>query len=248
MSGYSYFADYYDILTDNIPYDKRGEYFNAILKQNGVSSGILVDLACGTGSLSEVFSSYGYDVIGIDNSDEMLSVALEKKIDSQSDILYLCQNMQEIDLFGTVDAVVCALDSLNHILNEEDIKIIFKKVSMFLNPNGVFVFDVNSVYKHQKVLSGETFVYDYEDVYCVWQNSECCDNVVDISLDIFGRSEDNWYERYSESFSERAYTHEEICSFIKEANLELVAYYEGDTFNVPSDKSERIVYVTRSLK
>ncbi|MEG0693232.1 MAG: class I SAM-dependent methyltransferase [Oscillospiraceae bacterium] len=249
MSSYKNFAEYYDILTNNIPYAKRGEYFNAILKKNAINDGILVDLACGTGSLSEVMSDFGYDVVGIDSSIEMLSVAMTKRYDTGKDILYLNQEMQELDLFGTINACICALDSLNHITIASEVQTVFNKVSMFLHPNGIFIFDVNTEYKHQHILSNNTFIYDYDEVYCIWQNSNCVDNVIDISLDLFCKEEeDDIYTKQTESFSEKAYSHEEILGFIETADLDLVAYYADDSFDAPTEDCQRIVYVTKSRK
>ncbi len=248
MSSYKNFAEYYDILTNNIPYEKRGEYFNAILQKNSIKDGILVDLACGTGSLSEVMSALGDDVVGVDSSIEMLSVAMDKRYDSGKDILYLNQEMQELDLYGTIDACICALDSLNHIVTANDVQTVFKKVSMFLNPNGLFIFDVNTDYKHKNILSDNVFVYDYDEVYCIWQNSKCVDNVIDINLDLFCKDEDGRYTKQTENFSERAYTHAEILCFIENANLELIDFYEGDSFDKPTDDCQRVVYVAKSRK
>ncbi|MFZ2539868.1 MAG: class I SAM-dependent methyltransferase [Oscillospiraceae bacterium] len=248
MSSYKNFAQYYDILTNNIPYAKRGEYFNAILQKNSIHEGILVDLACGTGSLSEVMSDLGYDVVGVDSSVEMLSVAMSKRYDSGKDILYLNQEMQELDLYGTIDVCICALDSLNHIVTASDVQTVFKKVSMFLNPNGIFIFDVNTEYKHNNILSNNIFIYDYDEVYCIWQNSKCTDNVIDITLDLFCNNEDDTYTKQTESFSEKAYTHTEILNFLQNANLELVDFYADDSFDKPQEDCQRIVYVAKSRK
>ncbi len=248
MSGYHSFAGYYDILTSNIPYRKRGEYFHALLQKYRVPGNILLDLACGTGSLSEVFADLGYDVIGVDSSDEMLMEAMNKKYESGKDILYLCQDMRELDLYGTIDCCVCALDSLNHVTDPEDIRQIFQKVSLFLAPGGIFLFDVNTVYKHRNVLSDSTFVYDFDEVYCVWQNSPCRNETVEITLDLFIPNEDGSYDRETENFCERAYSHEEILSCIDSTDLELAACFDADTDNPPKDDSQRVIYVVRSTK
>lgn len=249
MSSYKCFAEYYDILTDNIPYQKRGEYFHAILQQQGIHDGILVDLACGTGSLSEIMSDFGYDVVGIDSSIEMLSVAMSKRYDSGKEILYLNQEMQELDLYGTINSCICALDSLNHITDPQEVQLVFDKVSMFLHPNGIFIFDVNTPYKHNCILSDNTFIYDLDEVYCVWQNSKCVDDVIDISLDLFCKDQgDDLYTKQSESFSERAYPHQQILEFIANADLELIGFYADDSFDEPSPDCQRIVYVTKSRK
>lgn len=248
MKSYTSFASYYDALTENIPYLKRGEYFNSILKMNGISDGILVDLACGTGSLSEVMADFSYEVIGVDSSAEMLSIAMNKRYESGHDILYLNQKMQALDLYGTIDVCICALDSINHITSPNKVQTVFNKVSMFLNPAGIFIFDVNTQFKHNKILSDNTFIYDLDEVYCVWQNSPCHNDIIDISLDLFCKNSDGSYQKQSESFSERAYSHEQILSFIKKADLSLVAYYQDDSFEPPAPDCQRVVYVAKSMK
>ena len=132
MSGYSVFARYYDELTANINYNERGKYFHEIIQRfKTTNENILLDLACGTGSISEVMAGLGYDVIGVDNSDEMLNIALDKKFDSNANIQYLCQDMRKLDMFGTVDVTICALDSLNHLSNLDDVRKVFKGVAFF---------------------------------------------------------------------------------------------------------------------
>lgn len=250
MSGYNEFAYYYDKLTGNISYPQTAAYYDALIREHGgrvLQGGILLDLACGTGSLSEELCIIGYDVIGVDGSTDMLSVAMQKKAKSGSDIVYLCQDMRELDLYGTVDVTVCALDSINHLVNETDVQRAFNKVSLFTNPGGLFLFDVNTPYKHEHILGGNTFVYDCEDVYCVWQNAFRKSNLtVDISLDIFAK-QDGCYHRYEECFTERAYTHEVLEAMLTAAGFELVCRYEGGTTNPPQDHSEKHLYVARKL-
>ena len=245
MAGYGVFSRFYDRLTENVDYPSRAKYFDQLIRKwVGRPVELLLDLACGTGTLSMELSKLGYDVIGADGSEEMLALAMEKKVDQQADILFLCQDMENLDLYGTIDAAVCALDSLNHITDPETVQKVFDRVSLFLAPGGVFVFDVNSLYKHQKILAGQTFVYDYGDLFCVWQNT-CEDGVtVDISLDIFMQEDgDGDYQRYSESFSERAYSHEQILGFLEKSGMKLLAVYGDDSLEPPSDISQRLVYV-----
>lgn len=185
MSAYGCFADVYDTLTSNIDYKELAGYYDRIITSHGGKKGILLDLACGTGSMSMQLSALGYDVIGVDLSTEMLSVAKEKP---HKNIEYLCQDMCELDMYGTIDVTVCVLDSINHLDSKEDILRCFKSVSLFCDPKGLFVFDINTVRKHREVLADNTFVYDMEKVYCVWQNyldSDSEDSRVDIALDIF---------------------------------------------------------------
>ena len=246
--SYRCFAQFYDMLTQNIPYRARGEYFHALFQKYGLPGKIVLDLACGTGSLTEALAALGYDMIGVDGSEEMLAEAVNKKYAAQSATLYLCQDMRSLDLYGTVDGCVCALDSLNPITEYAALSRVFAGVSLFLAPGGVFLFDVNTVYKHEKILSDRSYVYDLDDVCCVWQNSVCQDKTVDITLDFFARRSDGLYERETESFSERAYTHGEICALLEENGLVLLDCFEEDSFLQPKADSARVVYAARSAK
>lgn len=248
MAGYKSFARGYDILTQNIPYLKRGEYFHALFQKYRSKTGILLDLACGTGSLSEIMAQLGYDVIGVDDSEEMLMEAMEKKYRSGRDILYLQQDMRKLDLYGTVDFCICALDSLNHLDCAADIRKTLEGVSLFLAPGGLFAFDMNTLFKHEKILSGNTFVYDCNGVYCVWQNSECKNGTVEINLDLFYEQEDGSYKRKTDVFTERAYPTEEIQALLRQTNLELIGCYGEDSFDPPAPDAERIVFLARSTK
>lgn len=164
MSGYSVFAQYYDELTRNVRYAERAEYFLALLKRLEHAPGLTLDLACGTGSLTLELFCRGVDIYGVDASVAMLSQAREKCMNVGADILFLCQKMQSIDLYGTVDTVICSLDSINHLKDEQEVQQVFSKVSFFMNPGGVFLFDLNTLYKHEMVLGNNVFVYDMENV------------------------------------------------------------------------------------
>lgn len=248
MSGYHSFSYFYDKLTSNISYKQRAEYFDMLIKKHNGTQNLLLDLACGTGSLSEEFSRMGYDVIGVDASEEMLNEALDKKFDSGLNIQYLCQDMTELDMFGTIDVTICALDSINHLKSIDDVKKTFQKVSLFCEPNGLFIFDVNTPYKHQNILADNTFIYDLDDVFCVWQNSfdsSSKDCRVDITLDIFGKNENGFYQRYYDELSEIAYKREIIESLLISAGFIVEAVYDYDTVNPPLDNSEKLVFVAR---
>ncbi len=243
MAGYGGFYCFYDRLTENVGYPARAAYFDELIRRWAARPAELVlDLACGTGSLSLELARLGYDVIGVDGSPDMLAEAMEKKLRQQADVLFLCQDMDGLDLYGTVDAAVCALDSLNHITDAGTVQQVFDRVSLFLAPGGVFLFDVNSLYKHREILAGQTFVYDFGDLYCVWQNACEDGETVDISLDIFAQEEGEGYRRYTESFSERAYSHEQILEFIEKSGMKLLAVYGDDTFNPPAGTSQRLIY------
>lgn len=246
MSGYGCFAYYYDRLTQNISYKDRAEYYDLLVKKHGGKKNILLDLACGTGSLSEEFAKLGYDVIGTDSSMEMLNEALDKKFESGLPIQYLCQDMTELDMFGTIDVTVCALDSINHLGSLEDIRKTFERVSLFCEPQGLFLFDVNTPYKHKNILGDNTFVYDLDDVYCVWQNYyELQDNRVHMCLDFFECGENEKYTRYSDEFSEIAFEREIIEKMLRENGFEIVGVYDYDSFDEPKETSEKLVFVAQ---
>ena len=244
QSGYNSFSEYYDTLMQNVGYKERCEYILEIFERLGHDMGLSLDLACGTGSLTIELKKRGVDIYGVDASYEMLSHAMEKAGDNSLDILFLCQKMQSLDLYGTIDTCVCTLDSINHLTNPEDVQKTFDKVSLFMNPGGYFLFDANTVYKHREILSDNTFVYDAEDVFCVWRNSLKENNMIEIELDFFERSGKVYY-RMTEEFCERAYTDEELTSMLEKSGFEVVRRYGDMTFVEPKANEQRVVYVAR---
>ena len=246
MSGYGSFSDFYDILTENVNYPQRAQYIADLLTANGVKGGILLDLACGTGKLSTEMAKRGFEVIGVDASGDMLSIAMNNAYESGVNILFLCQTMQQLDLYGTINACVCTLDSINHLTEKADVQAAFDKVSLFTEPGGIFVFDINTPYKHREVLADNTFVYDMDGVYCVWQNTLDKDtDTVQIDLDIFEEIEDGVYERMQESFSERAYEIKEIEAMLEKAGFETVNIYDELTVQPPKADSQRVFVIAR---
>lgn len=245
MEGYSVFAQYYDALTGNVDYPRRAEYLLALMERLGHKPGLALDLACGTGSLTLELSRRGLDIYGVDASVEMLSEARAKSGEAGLDILFLCQKMQELDLYGTVDTVVCTLDSLNHLQGRGELAKAFERVSFFMDQGGWFLFDMNTPYKHEQVLGNHTFVYDMEQVYCVWQNrSTPSSGRVDVRLDFFER-DGKLYRRSSERFSEWAYPVPEVLELLKEAGFDPVHVYQEMTFSAPDPQSQRLVYAAR---
>ena len=168
--SYNVFARYYDALTANVDYEMMADYLCALLEREGHKAGLTLDLACGTGNLTLQLAKKGIDIYGIDASMDMLSVAQEKAAEAGCSILFLCQKMQSLDLYGTVNTVFCSLDSINHLVTEQDVKQAFQRVSLFLETDGYFVFDLNTLYKHRCVLGENAYVYDLTDVFCAWQN------------------------------------------------------------------------------
>lgn len=243
--SYDNFSAFYDLLTDNVEYEKRADYFCRLLSMCGVNDGILLDLGCGTGSMSVKMAERGFDVIGVDSSVGMLNAAQQKMFESGKQMLLLNQNMQEIDLYGTVDCAICVLDGINHLDSAKDVKKTFEKVSLFMNPGGAFAFDVNTVYKHREVLADNVFVYEPDGVFCVWQNDyDSSDNSVEISLDFF-EEEDGVYYRSSESFTEQAYELGEIKNWLEEAGFEVIGTFDDLTTDPVKPDSERAVFLAR---
>lgn len=245
MSGYDIFAMYYDALTKNVDYTGRADYLVKLLQRMDHCAGITLDLACGTGSLTLELYRRGFDVYGIDSSVSMLSVAREKAADQEADILFLCQKMQSLDLYGTVDTVFCCLDSINHLQSTGEMQKAFQKVSFFMNPGGYFIFDFNTVYKHREVLKDNVFVYDIDPVFCVWQNHPRKNtNRVDINLDFFEK-DGAVYHRSSEHFSEITCELEEVTAILKSAGFTQIEVFDDLCFDPPKKNSQRVVFAAR---
>lgn len=245
--SYGVFSEFYDALTANVSYDTVSQVLSSLLTRYGKSRGLLLDLACGTGSVSVRLAKKGYEVIGVDLSPEMLSEAQNKAYSAGQNILFLCQDMTALDLYGTVDAAVCTLDGLCHLPDEESLQAALGKVSLFMNPGGVFLFDVNSVYKHRAVLGNNTFVYDTDDVYCVWQNTLLPDGVtVQMDLDFFEPvSDEGDYVRQSERFTERAYPRETLEAMLKKTGFTVLDVFDGYSGKPAHDTSERLLFAVR---
>ncbi len=245
--SYGVFSEFYDALTANVSYDTVAQVLSSLLTRYGKSRGLLLDLACGTGSVSVRLAEKGYEVIGVDLSPEMLSEAQNKAYSAGQNILFLCQDMTALDLYGTVDAAVCTLDGLCHLPDEDSLSATLQKVSLFMNPGGVFLFDVNSVYKHRAVLGNNTFVYDTDEVYCVWQNTLLPDGVtVQMDLDFFEPVSDAGdYVRQSERFTERAYPRETFEAMLKKAGFTVLDVFDGYSEKPAHDTSERLLFAVR---
>lgn len=240
------FAGVYDVFTDGVCYSDRAEYIMKIFADNGIVSGTVLDTACGTGSLSECFLERGFDVVANDISIEMLNIAREKLFSYGERVLLLCQDMRELDLYGTVDCAVCSLDSVNHLLYEEDIDEAFGSIGMFIRPGGVFVFDVNTQYKHRNILSDNTFVYEDDNTFLVWQNSLCDEeDVVEMYIDIFSQNEDGSYNRTSDCIIERAYSVEILETALNSNGFEVMGVFGDMKTEKPDDIEERIYFVAK---
>lgn len=246
MNGYGGFARYYDRLTENVDYSSIADAVERYASRFGGRRGILLDAACGTGSLCEQLAQRGFDVIGTDGSELMLGEAMNKKFESGLPIQYLCQDMTELDMFGTVDVTVCTLDSVNHLPDKAAVKRFFERVSLFAYPDGLFIFDVNTLYKHREVLAQNAYTFDMDGFFCAWQNQfNEADGSVSIYLDIFEEQGNGSYSRVSESFTEQVWSDEEITEMLSDAGMTVLARYDGYTDEPLRDNSERAVYVAK---
>lgn len=244
MSGYGVFSQFYDGLTFNVDYQKRADYFEKICARFSHPAGIVLDLACGTGSLTLELKRRGYDVYGIDGSEDMLSKAMEKAYAEELSVLFLRQDMRSLDLYGTINTCVCTLDSINHLTEKADVQKAFDSVSFFMEKDGLFLFDVNTVYKHQNILADNTFVYDTDDVFCVWQNSLEENNIVKIELNLFENEGDVYY-RTTEEFCERAYSIEELTEMLEKAGFSVEGIFEDLGFDSIKENSDRAIFVAK---
>lgn len=245
-SNYDVIAEFYDRFTQDVDYDARADYIDKLLKGSEIGCKTVLDLACGTGSLTVRLAELGYDMIGVDNSEDMLSLARMKPNGER--VLWLCQEGEELDLYGDIDCAICTLDSVNHILDFDELVRVFKRVSLFMNRGGRFIFDVNTVYKHREILGDNCFVWEDDGVFCAWQNEfEEGTNTVNMQLDFFIECVDG-YDRETQLVTERAYTHEELRRALELSGFELVAVYDDMSLDAPNDESERAFYVARNVK
>ena len=274
MDAYTSFAQVYDLFMDNVPYEAWSEYVIALLKAEKIEDGLVLDLGCGTGKMTRLLAAAGYDMIGIDNSEEMLEIAREYQYgpgneadyteemvedtaevedseamdigESNSNILYLLQDMREFELYGTVRAVVSICDSMNYILEEEDLLQVFKLVNNYLDPKGIFIFDMNTRYKYATLLGETTITENREEGSFIWENY--FDEEEDINqydLTLFIREEDDLYRKYEETHLQRVYDLDRVIALLKEAGMEFVAAYDAFTKEPVKEDSERIYIIAR---
>ncbi len=241
--NYNGFAYIYDKLTDDVEYEKRADYIESIFKKHMTSKPELVcDLACGTGTLCTILNKKGYDMIGIDNSSDMLNVARDKSEGEK--ILYINQDICDFELYGTVDAITCMLDSVNYLTDDGDIEALLALVKNYLNPDGLFIFDINSPYKFQNILSDNIYTYELDNIFYTWENNfdgEYCD----FYLNFFVKNSNGKYDRITESHTERMYTVQYLENEIKKSGLELVGLYNDLSFDAPESTSERLIFVVK---
>ena len=246
MDAYTGFAMVYDLFMDNIPYEEWGAYLKGLLQEYGIYDGLVLDLGCGTGIMTELLADAGYDMIGIDMSEEMLGAAMEKREQSGHDILYLCQDMRKFELYGTVRAIISICDSMNYILEEEELLgILTLAARNYLDYGGLFIFDLNTEYKYRQI-GDATIAENREEGSFIWENNYYEEDMInEYDLTLFIRGEDGRYDRYMENHLQRAYPLDRVKELIEEAGLEFVTAYDAFTREPVKAESERVYVIAR---
>ena len=243
MDAYTSFAQVYDLFMDNVPYEMWGEYLAQLFREYGIEEGLLLDLGCGTGKLTRIMAEKGYDMIGVDYSYEMLDIA---KSESEESILYLLQDMREFELYGTVRGIYSACDCMNYILEENELRSVFKLVNNYLDPGGVFVFDVNTPYKYRELLAENTIAENRDEGSFIWENYFDEDEQInEYDLTLYIKEEDGRFIRFEETHFQRCYELSMIRRLLEEAGLEFVAMYDAYTKEPVSKESEKVLFVAR---
>ena len=242
MAAYESFAEVYDLFMDNVPYDVWKDNLLGILARYKITEGLVAELGCGTGKMTRRLAESGYDMIGIDNSYEMLGIAMEYPAEG---ILYLCQDMRAFELYGTVAAVVSVCDSMNYMMEYRDLVQVFRLVNNYLDPRGVFIFDLNTEYKYRELLADNTFAEAREESSFIWDNFyDESSGINEYDLTLFIR-EGQLYRKYEETHFQKAYSLDEVKRAALEAGMEFVAAYDACTRNPVREDSERIYVIMR---
>lgn len=243
MDAYTSFAEVYDLFMDNVPYEEWGAFLANLLKEYEIEDGLLLDLGCGTGKLTRIMENYGYDMIGVDNSYEMLDIA---KANSKDSILYLMQDMREFELFGTVRCIYSACDCINYILEDDELKKVFALANNYLDPGGLLVFDINSSFKYYELLGENTFAETREEGSFIWENYfDEEEQINEYDLTLYIKEEDGRFQRFQETHYQRCYELEQIKKLLAEAGMEFVAAYDAYTKNSVTDESEKILVIAK---
>lgn len=245
MNHYNYLWAVYDELMDNVPYEKWAEHIIGILKSYGIEDGLILDLGCGSGVMSEILSSRGYELIGIDASQEMLGIAMDKKIESGNDILYLCQDMREFELYGTVQGVICTCDSLNYLLETQELVQVFKLVNNYLDPGGIFIFDSTTPRNYEK-MGDCTIAENREDCSFIWENSyDVKEHVNQYDLTLFIKEEDGRYNKLEETHLQRGYEKQEIIDALEKSGLKIINTCNDYSIEPVQADTKRICFIAK---
>lgn len=246
LDSYTDFASVYDTFMDETPYEKWKDQIVTILKKDGISDGLVLDLGCGTGTMTELLADAGYDMTGVDISSEMLYEAMNKRSTSGKDILYLCQDMREFELYGTMRAIVSVCDSINYLTEIDDVIQTFKLVNNYLDPKGLFIFDFNTVYKYSEI--GDSVIAENrEKCSFIWDNyydEETHINEYEIAFFV-AEGEDELFRRFMEQHTQRGYELEEIKECLKQAGLIFEKAIDSETGEEVTEFTERVLVVAR---
>lgn len=247
MESYGGFADVYDLFMDETPYEEWGAFIVKRLKERGIESGLVLDLGCGTGTLTEYLAEKGYDMIGVDSSFDMLDKAMQKKEKSGQDILYLCQDMREFELYGTVAAVISICDSVNYVTDLEELAGVFSLVNNYLDPEGLFLFDFNTEYKYRELIGDSVIAENREEGSFIWENSyDEASRLNEYDLTIFKRIEENGlFEKTEEVHFQRGYTLSEMKAALEKAGMVFEWAIDADTHGEVTRESGRIYILAR---
>lgn len=264
MEAYTDFAMVYDTFMDETPYEQWCEFLMELFRKYGAQKddtrqensavmdnlrqerNTVLDLGCGTGTLTELLARRGYDMIGVDLSEEMLRIAVDKRERSGLDILYLCQDMRELELYGTVGAAVSVCDSVNYLLEEDDVVQTFRLVNNYLYPEGLFIFDFNTIYKYAEIIGDTTIAENREECSFIWENTYYEEEWInEYDLTIFVREEGDRYRRFQETHLQRGYSLKEMRGMVEAAGLLFVDAIDADTHREVTQESERIYIVAR---
>ena len=244
MASYESFAKVYDELMDNVPYDTWTEHLIRDLKEYDITDGLICELGCGTGNVTTRLSKAGYHMIGVDDAEEMLSVAREKQDSEQ--ILYLQQDMRSFELYGTVRAVVSICDCMNYLLEEEDLLKTFQLVNNYLDPDGIFIFDFNTIYKYKEVMGDTVIAENREDCSFIWENYyDVEEEINEYDLTIFVQTQEDLFQRFTETHLQRGYTLEQMQEILQKAGLVFLKAIDVDTQGEVTEQTERICIIAR---
>lgn len=246
MDSYTGFAQVYDTFMDNVPYEEWGAYIVSKLRKFHIEDGLVLDLGCGTGKMTRFLDRMGYDMIGVDNSWEMLDIAHRN---SPEDILYIEQDMQAFELYGTVRAVVCTCDALNYMPDETSVRQVFRLVNNYLDPGGLFLFDLNSVYKYEKILADNTFAEARDDCAFIWDNFyDLQSRINEYDLTLFVRTDnqgEGLFRRFTETHFQKAFSQEKILELLRQAGLQPVSVSSGYSDLPAGPESERLLFIAQ---
>ncbi len=247
MDSYTGFAKVYDLFMEDVPYKEWSRWIAEMLRAHGIEDGLVLDLACGTGVMTELLAEAGYDMIGIDQSEEMLERALDRKEQSGHDILYLCQDMREFELYGTVRAIVSVCDSMNYVLEEEAfLDILTAAAENYLDYGGLFLFDLNTEYKYRMLLGEQTIAENREEGSFIWENSyDEEEKINEYELTLFIREDSGYYRKYEEVHYQRAYPLDTVKELVARSGLKLLQVCDAYTGEPVREDSERICVVCR---